>query len=636
MKNSQIYSSAIDSPLTAPVCLDGIWDFAFTGKHPAATELAADIFSERDALTWEKALVPSAFDASLAHAGKRGIGIYRRQFGVTPGRSALLHFGAVSLWSQIYVDGVLLAQSACGYAPQEVLVPPSAKAVRTLVVLVDNRFDFERVPMHEHYFDFYQYGGILRPVTLREIAPQGVWIDAVRVTPVKDGYREGRVCVEVDLREAGGSASAVQVGYSFDGAAAEPFPLSGAQQASSVPEPSLRAPQGQAQSASGRQSKSEHGFLEQSANSQQAFAPVRTDYPVQTLRAYLRVANQRLWSPQEPNLHTLNLELRDAAGSVLLERRSVRFGLRCIEARDGALWLNGEPLVLKGYNRHEWHPNYGPCTPRAQMFADIELLKDLGCNFVRGSHYHQDQRFLDLCDELGLLVWEENLGWGQRERTFASEAFVRDHRRALLAMLRESFNHPSIIIWGFLNEAGSNEAYAREVFEQTAQDLRDLDGSRLVSYASMFPEDDLYFGLVDVISVNTYPGWYGCEDVEEPLALIAPRIDEFIRNIDARGFGDKPILISEIGAEGLYGWRDPHNDFFTETYQAAYLKESIRAALAHPRCCGIALWHFSDVRTYSGGWSLKRPRAFNNKGTLDEYRRPKEAYPVVRQAFGAQ
>lgn len=608
--------------MNQPVCLDGIWDFAFAGKVPCAEMLANDVTSGKAVLEWERVMVPSAFDASLSHAGKRGIGVYRQPLRITPGRRALLHFGAVSMWSQVYVDGVRLGQNACGYAPLEYEVPASDEALRTLVVVVDNRFDFERVPMHEHYFDFYQYGGILRSVTLREIAPLGVWVDAVRITPDTVGYREGEVLLEVDLRgEDVATLALVAVG--FDDAAlerlegAESFKVAGAL-GSSV--------------NVGSAGKTGAGSSDGAAGGAGAVV-VRTDYPVTMLRARLRVPAPQLWSPDAPHLHVLTLELQDAQSAQVLERRTVRFGLRVIEARKGALWLNGEQLVIKGYNRHEWHPNYGPCTPQAQMFADIQLLKDLGCNFVRGSHYQQDQRFLDLCDELGLLVWEENLGWGQREETFRSEAFVRDHRAGLFAMVRESYNHPSVIIWGFLNEAGSNEEYVRTIFEQTTADLRQLDGSRLISYASMFPDDDLYFDLVDLISVNAYPGWYGGEDVEEPLRLIEPRIKEIIERIDARGLSDKPVLISEIGAEGLYGWRDPHNDFFTETYQANYLKEAIRVTLEHPRCCGVALWHFSDARTYSGSRAMKRPRTFNNKGTLDEYRRPKEAYAVVREAF---
>jgi beta-glucuronidase len=556
--------------------LNGLWDYTFLG----AIEL--DSFSPAGLTRMEKMPVPSAFDALPAHAGKRGAAAYRTHLHVPAGRPARLEFGAVSMWSRIFVDGVRCHEQACGYAPFVVEVPAAARADRELVVLVDNRFDFERVPMHEEYFDFYQYGGILREVTLHLLPAGAPFIDHVQVRPTDD-YRSGGVEVVIEL--GGGVPEKITLTTQFDAAASV-----------------------------SHQHVSVHNAR---------------------ITLSLNVPAPRLWAPDSPHLHTLRVTMGGPDSAAALDDATVRFGLRRIEARAGALWLNGQKLQLRGYNRHEWHPNYGPCTPRLQLYADLQLMRDLGCNFVRGSHYPQDQRFLDLCDELGFLVWEENLGWGQREKTFASEKFERDHEASLRAMVRASANHPSVIIWGFLNEAGTDSDYVRPLFARTAGLLRELDPTRLVSYASMFALSDRHFDLADLIALNIYPGWYGCEGVEKPIGLIAPFLEKCLAHLDATGFREKPVIISEIGAEGLYGWRDTHHDFFTEEFQAGYLREACRAALSHSRCSGIALWHFSDVRTYGGGWSLKRPRTFNNKGTLDEFRRPKAAYAAVRAAFSA-
>ena len=557
------------------VSLNGLWAFAFLGACDPETT------GPRIA-TPGKMPVPSAFDALPAYAGKRGLAAYRRHFTVPPGRPARIAFGAVSLWTRVFVDGELRGEHACGYAPFTVDVPPAAHADRELLVLVDNRFDFARVPMHEEYFDFYQYGGILRDVDLHLLPAGAPFIETVRVAPT-EAYRAGGVEVTIEL---GGpqTAEPVRVTTRFDGA--DP----------------------------------------------QSHVIPRGDAPRIVLA--LTVPAPRIWSPDTPHLHTLRVALCAADGTES-DDLAVRFGLRRIEVREGALWLNGDRLQLRGYNRHEWHPNFGPCTPGLQMVADLQLLRDLGCNFIRGSHYPQDQRFLDLCDELGFLVWEENLGWGQREKTFASEKFRRDHDRALRAMVRASANHPSVIVWGFLNEAGTDEAYTRPLFEQTVATLRALDPTRLISYASMFAFTDKNFDLVDLIGLNVYPGWYGCEGADAPLELIAPFMRKCFAHLDAAGCAGKPVIISEIGAEGLYGWHDAHHDFFTEEFQAEYVRHACAEALENPRCSGIALWHFSDVRTYGGGWSLKRPRTFNNKGTLDEYRRPKLAYAAVRALFRA-
>lgn len=554
--------------------LNGLWDFSFLGP------IQLDSFSPAGMPATEKMPVPSAFDALPAYAGRRGAAAYRIRFHVPPGRPARLEFAAVSMWARIFIDGIPRQEHACGYAPFAVEAPPAAQAERELVVLVDNRFDFERVPMHEEYFDFYQYGGIIRDVALHVLPVAAPFIDHVHVRPAA-GYRAG--AVEVTIQLAGRVPERLTLTTRFDGT-----------------------------------------------------APVRqVDVPVRDARISLalEVPAPRVWAPGSPHLHTLEVVLISPDDDAGTDDAIVRFGLRRIEARDGELWLNEEKLQLRGYNRHEWHPNYGPCTPPLQLYADLQQLRDLGCNFVRGSHYPQDQRFLDLCDELGFLVWEENLGWGQREKTFASEKFSRDHETALRAMVRASANHPSVVIWGFLNEAGTDSDYVRPVFERTVRLLRELDPTRLISYASMFALTDRHFDLVDLIALNVYPGWYGCEGVEQPLDLIVPFVAKCLAHLDTAGFRDKPAIVSEIGAEGLYGWRDAHHDFFTEEFQADYLRTACEAALEHPRCSGIALWHFSDVRTYGGGWSLKRPRTFNNKGTLDEFRRPKAAYAAVRKVF---
>lgn len=557
------------------ICLNGLWDFAFLGPIDLSS-FAPESFATYS----EKILVPSAFDSLPAYAGKRGTALYRTRLSVAQGRRALLKFGAVSMWTRIYIDGVLLFENACGYAPFTVEVPPSTHEERVLVVLVDNRFDFDRAPMHLDYFDFYQYGGILRDVSLHLLPNEDFWIDNIQATPTAE-YASGKCEVIVYL--GGRISGSVTLKLCIDEA----------------------------------RECSNHHEVPTTGN---------------TVRLELQIPNPKTWSPNSPNLHSVRVVLTDTDGHDI-DDGAVRLGLRRIEARHGALWLNGQKLILRGYNRHEWHPNSGPSTSTLQMFADIQLLKDLGCNFVRGSHYPQDQRFLDLCDELGILVWEENLGWGQRENTFGSEKFRTDHLRALRSMVQTSWNHPAVIIWGFLNEAWSDQDFVRPIFEETVSTIRAMDPSRLVSFATMCVFKDKQYDLVDVISINVYPGWYGAEGVQEPLSLIRPHLEKCFNHMDAEGWSEKPVIVSEIGAEALYGWRDPHNDFFTEEYQARYLKEACHAALTHPRCSGIVLWHFSDARTYGGGFAIVRPRTFNNKGTLDEYRRPKAAYQAVRDIF---
>jgi beta-glucuronidase len=545
-------------------CLDGLWEFAFLGSCDVE-----EIWL--DEIAWnDRMMVPAAFDAMPSYAGKRGVAAYRLRFFAACETALSLHFEAVSLWCRVFVDGQALRDHACGTTGFWCDVPPSPSTKRELVVLVDNRFDFERVPLHEAFFDFYQWGGIIRSVWCHKVPETFLETVQVRV----EDYQNGALTAHIRL--GGKVPETIELRTRIDGE--------------------------DEQNHSARVS------------------------PEGCLEVSLQVQDPRRWSPARPQLHHLCVQMG-------ADDMTVRFGLRQVKAQNGEILLNGEAVKLRGYNRHESHPQFGPALPAAQLLADLQLLRDLGCNFIRGSHYPQDQRFLDLCDEMGFLVWEECIGWGQRERQLTDAGFIAAHGAAVEEMVKASFNHPSIICWGFLNEAGTDSEYARPIMEATAAQLRRLDPTRLITYATMFGKTDLFLELADIISINIYPGWYGCQDAEDPLGLVVPSIRSFLDHFDARGWAEKPILISEIGAEGLYGWHDALNGFFTEEYQAELLRLTCEEVISNPRLAGVALWHFSDARTYTGGYALGRPRAFNNKGTLDEYRRPKLAYKAVQRVF---
>jgi beta-glucuronidase len=191
-----------------------------------------------------------------------------------------------------------------------------------------------------------------------------------------------------------------------------------------------------------------------------------------------------------------------------------------------------------------------------------------------------------------------------------------------------------VALWGFLNEGASHKPESRAIYERLATTLRALDSTRLVTYASMHPLDDLNLDLVDVVSINCYPGWYAQDkELVAPSDEIVPRLDAIRASLEKRGFGGKPFLVSEIGAGAIYGWRDPLHAHWSEEYQQEYLREVCEEVVKNPAIAGVALWQFCDGRTYASARALMRPRAFNNKGTLDEYRRPKLAYGTVRRIF---
>ena len=343
------------------------------------------------------------------------------------------------------------------------------------------------------------------------------------------------------------------------------------------------------------------------------------------------VPGARVWSPAHPHLHTVTCALGD---DVAIER----FGVRTIAARDGRILLNGEAVRLKGVNRHEAHPQFGPVQPPQLLADDLAQIRDLGCNFIRAVHYPQDPRFLDLCDQLGLLVWEESLGW-QLDATTLNTATTR-HQLLLQTrhLVAEGRNHPSVIIWGFLNECASHEAASVDIYAELAGAVRHEDPSRLVSYASNHAEDDRCFALVDVVAVNLYPGWFHprATAATPPEACIRPYLEAIAGIATRPGIAGKPMLVSEIGACALYGCHDRAHAQWSEEFQAGYMAEACRAVLADPRWSGVVLWQFCDTRSYINSGDVRgKPRGFNCAGLVDEYRRPKLAYDAVRAVFRA-
>ena len=483
-----------------------------------------------------------------------------------------LKLNGLGLRATLFLDRKLIGIDDLPYTGICFDFPSGGPGKHELVIAVDNRLDYQRTPLFSQWYDYYGHGGIYRSVELHELAPCS--FDRVEVRTLS---LDGRVGVKLLL--SGNVPEKLDFTCSFDDV----------------------APQSMTAAVN-------DGALEFEA----------------------RIANPALWSPESPRLHTVRLE---ADGEAIVER----FGLRTIRAEKGRLLLNDAPLKLLGVCRHETHPQFGPALPLQLLREDVAFLRELHCNFVRGSHYQQDPRFLDLCDRFGILVWEEGIGWGDNETHLTDPGFRSGQLRQQKWIVANSFNHPSVILRGFLNEGDSESLPGRALYETLAAELRRLDPTRPITYASNHYERDINFDLVDVISLNAYPGWYA-EDREavRPLGEIAPVLDRFIAWMDQQGFGDKPFIVSEIGAGGIYGWRDRFRAHWSEEYQADYLDEVCRYILSHDRVTGVALWQYCDGRTYSSAYALGRPRAFNNKGLVDEYRRPKLAFETVRRHFSGE
>ena len=494
---------------------------------------------------------------------------FRRAGTSASGGNVRIECKGVSHTAKVYVDDMLIAEHYNAYTPFSAVVQGLKRGEHTLAIVADNRFS-DKSALHVPN-DYMSYGGVTRPVAVEEVAD--VYLERVHVTPCFDGthWRASVDATVVNLAEERPVALRISI-----------------------------------------------------AGKECVLSPQVLPEGESVLRAEFALEDVQVWSPETPKLYTVRAVLN--VGGKEVDDLFDRFGFREIKMEDKHILLNGEPLRIRGLCRHEDHPHFGCALPYEAMMHDVLLLKDLGANSVRTAHYPNDERFLDLCDELGILVWEENHARGLSLEQMQTPNFEPQAEQVTREMVLAHYNHPSIYIWGILNECASDSEFGKQCYEKQFALIRSLDKTRPCSFASCKFKTDLCFGLPDVVSYNIYPKWYHDTPVEAYLSDLYTWVQT---ETEGRG---KPFLVTEIGAGGIYGYRTPYASKWSEEYQQKALFEQLTGVLSQPGCSGVYIWQFSDIRISEEWWG-GRPRTMNNKGVVDEYRRPKLCYETVKRIF---
>lgn len=473
----------------------------------------------------------------------------------------------------------------------------------TLTVRADNRFS-EKSALHIPN-DYMSYGGVSRPVVLEQISD--VYIRNVQVTPYRaDGKWKAKI--EIYLENTNGNKYGGKGYFKIN----ETENISENNRCVSDGENDIK--------------NSENRSVDVLVNVAGENLIIKNIDAEKNniVKAEMEFDNINEWTQETPELYYIEVKLlrNEKAFDDLIDR----FGFREIKASGKEILLNGEKIRIKGVCRHEDHPQFGCALPFAAIAADIELIKDMGANSIRTSHYPNDEIFLDICDEQGILVWEENHARGLSEENMRNPNFEPQAEKVIEEMIPAHYNHPSIYIWGILNECASDTEYGKECYKKQFDIIRKLDTSRPCSFASCKFKTDICFELPDVVSYNIYPLWYHDTEPDEYL----DDLYKWVQN-ETKGAG-KPFMITEIGAGGLYGYRNDYDSKWTEEYQAEALGKQLTAVLGYKDCIGVYIWQFCDIRI-SDEWFGTRPRTMNNKGIVDEFRRKKLAYNVVKEIF---
>lgn len=556
---------------------------------------------QRNEEGWEQVHLPHTWnkDAYSTRNYRRASSWYKKEFRTEVSqmgdKQLYLKFDAVNSLADVYLNGELLTTHKGGYSAFTIDITNKVRtdALNLLMVHVNNQND--RIPPLSG--DFTIFGGIYRNVwlistekqhiSLTDYASPGVYVDLPSVSEER-----AEICVRGTLENRNVQHAALKLNV-------EVVDAGGKTVAQSLRSVRLDA-------------EGTFAFNER-----------------------LQLENPRLWSPDSPYLYSVKVSLKDARGGVLKDKISIPLGVRwfSVDAQDG-FKLNGKPMKLIGACRHQDQMPMGIALSDEMHRRDMQLLKDMGANFVRLAHYPQDDAVLRACDELGILVWEEV---PVVDLIALGDEFRNNATNALREMIRQHYNHPSVIMWGYMNEAVIQLQYRVKkqqlngFYENTLSLARHLeetlkkeDPYRLSTMA--YHGNQIYnkiglSNITDVSGWNLYQGWY-----ENDFKSFDRFVDE-----EHRKYPNRPLIISEFGAgsDPRLQSLEPQIFDFSMQWQQLYLEYYLPAIMKRPFIIGATEWNFID---FSSASRQEATPHINNKGLMYNDRRPKDVYYYF-QAF---
>ena len=329
------------------------------------------------------------------------------------------------------------------------------------------------------------------------------------------------------------------------------------------------------------------------------------------------VKSLRYWSPEDPKLYKVNI-------SATTDKISDSIGFRTIETRGRDILLNGKSVFFRGVSVHDENPLIpGRLRGSGDMRMILQWAKDMNCNYVRLAHYPHSEEMIRLADEMGLMVWAEvpvywTISW-QNADTYANAS------KQLTDLIVRDKNRASVVVWSIGNETPVSEP--RNVFMgKLADAARGLDTTRLIAAAlevhrkgSEVTVEDPLADKLDLASFNEYAGWYWASNKD---------MLNFHFNIPY----NKPVMITEFGADALGGFHGDSDTRWSEEYQDQLYKNQFKMLEAIPGLRGMTPWVLVDFR------SPRRPHPYyqdfwNRKGLISETGKRKQAFHTLKSYY---
>lgn len=532
---------------------------------------------------------------------RRDASWYRKQLNIAAGgkpKRYLLYFEAANMTADVYVNGERAGGHVGGYLGFEIDITDyvDLNGVNDILVRVDNGVNRHLIPSQKS--DFVLYGGLVRDVFLRIRPPD--YIRSTRITTPRVSAQSAEIAATVRIARSGA------------------FPLQLVLE--------VKSPDAETVASASIEIEPGPGPFE-----------ARLNLP--------DVVNPQLWSPGSPSLYALHTTLQDRRGKVL-HSSADRFGFRWFGFNEkGAFELNGERLLLRGTHRHEEFAGYGEAMPNELHALDMQMIKELGANFVRLAHYPQDPVVYEAADELGLIVWDE-LPWCRGG--IGDQAWKNNTEAMLREMISQNFNHPSIMFWSLGNEIywepdfedGGNESKLNEYLQHLNNIAHQMDPGRLTSIRKYYAGAD----IVDVFSPSIWAGWYGGGFHQYEAALKDAR-NKYPAMLHMEYGGSSHVGRSNDnppGGDGLQGGQASVEEMvnqsgvisvakggdWSESYIVDLFDWHLKVSESLENFAGNAQWAFKD---FSTPLRPENPLPFvNQKGLVDRQGRPKEAYWVFK------
>jgi beta-galactosidase len=539
----------------------------------------------------------NAIDTVDGAAGyRRSASWYKKTLNVdTDNKVTKLYFEGANFETQVYLNGKLVGEHIGGYLGFEIDLTDGLKDEQDneVLVRVSNRFNPNLIPSQKA--DFFLFGGITRDVWLVQL-PE-TYIDQMLVKTPKVSAKQASTQIEATVISSETKELSLTVEL-FDSSAKQ------------VTQATTKF------------------------NAKVGENKVLIDLP--------DIQNPQLWSTDSPYLYQVKTSVKDDNSNIHSELASI--GYRWFEMKPHqGFFLNGKPLLIRGTHRHEEHAGVGAALSNEQHRTDMQMIKDMGANFVRLGHYPQDPEVYKAADELGLLIWDE-LPWCRGGK--GGQEWEDNTERLWRSQVQQNYNHPSIVFWSLGNEIYWEEDFpgggATELINPYLEKLntitKQLDPSRLTSIRKYYPGSE----LVDAFSPSIWAGWYGGSYNQYEAALKNAH-DKYPTFLHMEYGGSSHVgrhTETPVSAEGIQGIQVSVEEAVNQAVVKSVAKDS---DWNENYIVDLFDWHLNvseNMQGFAGNaqWAFKdfgsplRPENpipyMNQKGLVDRAGNKKDAYHV--------